>query len=50
VVKDSYGLEYPATNDEWPTEVKQAKAKTKTVMPGILEDLARLEHQIRRHL
>jgi hypothetical protein len=47
-VEDAYGLEFPATDGQRPTEAEQAKARA--AMPAVLERLAKLENQLRKQL
>ncbi len=46
IVEDSFGLDYPAVEDQRPTAAEQAAAKM--AVPGTLEALAKAENQMRR--
>jgi hypothetical protein len=48
IVEDSFGLDYPAAEDQRPTEAEQAAAKM--AVPGALEALAKAENEMRRQL
>ena len=48
IVEDSFGLDYPAAEDQRPTAAEQAAAKM--AVPGALEALAKAENQMRRQL
>ena len=48
IVEDSFGLDYPAAEDQRPTAAEQAAAKM--AVPGTLEALAKSENQMRKQL
>jgi hypothetical protein len=48
IVEDSFGLDYPATDGERPSEAERAAAKM--ALPGALEAVAKAENQMRRQL
>ena len=48
IVEDSFGLDYPAAEDQRPTEAEQAAARM--AVPGALEALAKAENQMRKEL
>jgi hypothetical protein len=48
MVEEGFGLDYPATDGERPTDAEQARAEA--ALPGTLESLATLENRMRKEL
>ncbi|MGA7741344.1 MAG: hypothetical protein WBP56_08255 [Polyangia bacterium] len=48
IIEDSFDIDYPATDGEWPSEAEQAAARM--ALPGALDTIAKAENQVRKQL